>query len=112
MAPLRRRGRDGVMEELGNAHAGPPLGCDASIRYTAFTTELEPGDLLVMFTDGISEAMNANLDLYGLKRLRQAFQAGPGQLEPLCGSLLEDVARFAQGHPQSDDICLVGFQRD
>lgn len=111
MAPLRRRGRDGVTEELGNAQAGPPLGCDPSIRYAAFTTELEPGDLLVMFTDGISEAMNASLDLYGLKRLRQAFQAGPGQLEPLCGWLLEDVARFAHGHPQSDDICLVGFQR-
>jgi phosphoserine phosphatase RsbU/P len=112
MPPFCRRAASDTVEELGHAQSGPPLGCLPTITYEPFTTRLEPGDSLVMFTDGINEAMNASLDAYGLHRLRQAFKAAPAPLEALCQSLLEDVARFVLQQPQSDDICLVGLQRE
>ena len=84
MPPLCRRGAGGEIEVLGGDQAGPPLGCDAAIQYEPFTAELRPGDALVMFTDGISEAMNPNRNLYGNQRLLQAVQVAPGELDQLC----------------------------
>ena len=51
---------------------GLPLGVDADFEYEQYTRPLAPGDFLTLFTDGISEAMNAANELYGLDRLRDA----------------------------------------
>jgi serine phosphatase RsbU (regulator of sigma subunit) len=112
MPPVCRRGAGGEVEVLGGDLSGPPLGCSAAIRYAPCTVELRVGDALVMFTDGISEAMNPHRSLYGNQRLLQAVQVAPGELDQLCQSLLDDMWRFTQEHPQSDDICLVGLQRE
>lgn len=112
MPPLCRRHGAGTVEELGSAQAGPPLGCDPSIQYQPAVTVLEPGDLLILFTDGITEAMDADKDLYGLRRLRQKIAEGSGDLDALCQRLLDDVGQFTQEHSQSDDICLLGIQRE
>jgi len=56
MPPIQRC-KDGRLEPVAGDQAGMPLGIDPSSRYEQFTLTLEPGCALVMFTDGISEAM-------------------------------------------------------
>ena len=70
MAPLLRHGQ-GKVEPIGEEETGLPLGVDADFEYEKHTRQLEPGDFLALFTDGISEAMNTSGELYGLERLRK-----------------------------------------
>ena len=112
MAPICRRAADGEVEELGEENIGPPLGCSPDVQYDPCTVDLQPGDLVLIYTDGISEAMNADHELYGRSRLIEAVRGGPERLEDLCACILEDVKRFTQQQSQNDDICLIGFQRE
>jgi phosphoserine phosphatase RsbU/P len=112
MPPILRSFRSGLVEELGDEVAGPPLGCDPSTRYRPFRAQLEPGDALLMYTDGINEAMNPQRAVYGSQRVRESLQAGPKPIDELCQYLLADVKRFAENQPQNDDICLVAIQRE
>ncbi|REK11432.1 MAG: FHA domain-containing protein [Planctomycetota bacterium] len=110
LPPLRRRGS--LIEALGGNDAGLPLGCDAEPRYKQVEMPLEPGDTFILYTDGITEAMNAAGDVYGSKRLRSTLGAAPAGVEELGQALLDDVRRFIRGRLQSDDICLVCFERE
>lgn len=110
LPPLRRRG--GVIEELGGGVGGLPLGCDAKRSYEQIELPLEPGDSIVLYTDGISEAMNSQGDVYGSKRMRDVIAQAPEGVEPMGQALLDDVRRFVRGRLQSDDICLVCFARE
>ena len=110
LPPLRRRGS--VIEELGGGEGGMPLGCDGTRNYEQVELDLEPGDTIVLYTDGISEAMNARGDVFGSKRMREALVRSPIGVENVGQTLLDDVRRFVRGRLQSDDICLVCFARD
>jgi serine phosphatase RsbU (regulator of sigma subunit) len=112
MAPLCRRAETGVVEELGDLVAGPPLGCDPAIEYDFCTVDIEPGDSVLVYTDGISEAMNPKRELYGHPRLLEAVRGGPTRLDDLGQALLDDAKRFVENYRQTDDICLIGFQRE
>jgi serine phosphatase RsbU (regulator of sigma subunit) len=110
MAPLIRRA-NGSIEEVGEEESGLPLGVATGFEYSAYMQKLEPGDVVLVFTDGISEAMNKERSLYGLERLRTELAApniAPGDLGE---HILDDVRRFADGFAQSDDMCLVCFGR-
>jgi phosphoserine phosphatase RsbU/P len=110
LPPLRRRGK--VVGELGGGVGGLPLGCDPNRGYEQVEVPLENGDAIVLYTDGISEAMNAQGKVYGSPRLREVIAAAPAGLEPMGQAVLEDVRRHVRGRLQSDDICLVCFARD
>jgi phosphoserine phosphatase RsbU/P len=110
LPPLRRRGQ--VIEELGGGVGGYPLGCDAERSYEQVEMTLEPGDTIVLYTDGISEAMNARGDVYGSQKMRAAIARAPEGVEQVGQALLDDVRRFVRGRLQSGDICLVCFARD
>ncbi len=86
-----------------------PLGVDADFEYEQSSVRLERGDSLTMFTDGISEAMNAAGDLYGLERLRENLAGEATDIGQLGQRILADVKRFVGQYPQSDDMCLVSF---
>ena len=101
-----------MIEELGAAEGGLPLGCDASHTYQQIELELKPGDAIVMYTDGISEAMNAKGDVFGSKRIREAIIRAPAGVDRIGQTLLDDVRRFVRGRLPSDDICVVGFARE
>jgi sigma-B regulation protein RsbU (phosphoserine phosphatase) len=110
MPPLLRQGA-GQVENVGAAEAGFLLGVEADFQYTQYTRQLAPGDFLTIFTDGISEAMNADGELYGLFRLRQQVGADVASVAALGRHILDDVKRFVGGRPQSDDMCLACFGR-
>lgn len=112
MPPIHRRFADGEVREIGDELAGPPLGCDASMHYRPFVVQLDSGDALLMYTDGINEAMSPDRHVFGSKRVRQTLRSGPKRIDELCQSLLTDVRQFTQNQPQNDDICLVAIQRE
>jgi sigma-B regulation protein RsbU (phosphoserine phosphatase) len=110
MAPILRR-RDGTVMEIGEEAAGLPLGVAADFEYEAYTHHLEPGDVLTIFTDGFSEAMNGERELYGLERLKTQLSSPAVSVVDFGQHILEDVNKFVDGHDQSDDMCLVCFGR-
>jgi serine phosphatase RsbU (regulator of sigma subunit) len=110
MAPFLRR-PGGKVEEIGEDLAGLPLGVAQGFEFAAYTRKLEPGDVVTIFTDGISEAMNAERSLYGLDRLRKGLSSPDVAVAELGEYILDDVRRFADGFAQSDDMCMVSFGR-
>ena len=88
-----------------------PLGVDHDVEYLARILPLAPGESLVLYTDGIPQAMNAMDELYGSQRLLALL----GSYVDLVGSfgrrILDDVKRFVGARPQSDDMCLTCFGR-
>ena len=111
MPPMLRRGARHV-ESVGGDQAGVPLGVDADCQYAASTVKLNPGDFMTLFTDGISEAMNSENQLYGLERLEKQVGAETGGVAMLGRHILDDVKKFVGGRPQSDDMCLLCFGRE
>jgi len=110
MPPLLRRG-SGDVEAIGGDQAGLPLGVVSDFEYEQHSQPLAPGDFLALFTDGISEAMNSDNELYGIERLRGQMSDGKAEVSNLGRVILDDVKRFVGGRPQSDDMCLACFGR-
>jgi serine phosphatase RsbU (regulator of sigma subunit) len=111
MPPLMRRGANHV-EEIGGDISGVPLGVDADHQYNASTVRLAPGDFMTLFTDGISEAMNPENQLYGIERLTKQVGNPAADVAVLGRQILDDVKRFVSGRQQSDDMCLLCFGRE
>lgn len=109
MAPLLRRG--GKVHEIGEEQSGLPIGVSDDYQFESYTEELQPGDFITLFTDGFSEAMNANGELYGIDRLAKQVGTSAVNVEELGQHILEDVNQFVDGFAQSDDMCLACFGR-
>ena len=72
------------------------------------TLPLEPGDTFVLFSDGVSEAMNAVEDFYGEERLLTVLSACAGaSAADIATRVMTDVRAFAAGANQSDDITVL-----
>jgi serine phosphatase RsbU (regulator of sigma subunit) len=110
MPPLIRRS-SGTVEPAGEAAGGLPLGVDTGIEYEQFSLSLSPGDLLIMYTDGIPDAMNVAQDFYGAKRLEAQLSATVDGVKALGTRILDDVRRFVGNQPQSDDMCVTCYGR-
>jgi serine phosphatase RsbU (regulator of sigma subunit)/pSer/pThr/pTyr-binding forkhead associated (FHA) protein len=111
MAPIRRRSQDNKVEDLGEAVIGLPLGV-IDRPYEEVVVPFEPGDTLLMFTDGVSEARNPEGELYGIERARAAVRDASADAAAVGTALLDDVRRFAAGRPQGDDLTIVCVRRD
>ena len=99
--------RRGVAEEAFT-EGSYPVGLVPEAQYTAACLKLEPGDTLVLFSDGVTEAMDPDEQLFGVPRLKQVLT---GQmecpLEQLQKCVLESVENFARGAHQADDLTLL-----
>jgi serine phosphatase RsbU (regulator of sigma subunit)/pSer/pThr/pTyr-binding forkhead associated (FHA) protein len=111
MPPLLRHS-NGKIEEIGEEEAGLPLGVADDYEYESYRHALLPGDFVTVYTDGISEAMNAAGDMYGIQRIHEAVSAEGLSGAALGERLLTDVQKFVDGHAQSDDMCVCCFGRD
>jgi serine phosphatase RsbU (regulator of sigma subunit) len=70
--------------------------------------QLEPGDAIVLYSDGITEAMDESLRQFGEERLIRAVESADGQpAEESRAAILRDLAAFANGAPARDDVTLV-----
>ncbi len=111
MPPLLRQ-REGEVLEIGGEEAGLPLGVMEDYEYEAYKRKLEPADFLTIFTDGFSEAMDSNRDLFGMEKLIEVVGNREVGSHDLGKHVLQNVRDFAGDYPQSDDMCLVCFGRD
>lgn len=103
--PLLRR--EGQWVWLKKKH-GLFLGAFDTAKYTQEALILEPGDELLLYTDGVNEAFSAEDEQYGNDRL-EAFLAQHADLSPkqLVPELRADVAAWAEGAEQSDDVTIM-----
>jgi sigma-B regulation protein RsbU (phosphoserine phosphatase) len=75
------------------------------------TLDLQPGETLVLFTDGVSEAFGPDQELFGEERLLAHLAASPGQsARETTEGVLDAVRRHAAGTKQSDDITVVSVR--
>lgn len=110
--PIMIRKADGTIEEFGEEAIGVPLGVMEDYPYDVSSRTIAPGETCVIYTDGVSEAMNPNSDLYGMDRLRSIVLAHPKEnAEALGKAIFADVRKFASGRPQNDDITIMVFGR-
>jgi serine phosphatase RsbU (regulator of sigma subunit) len=109
---LRRSG--GAIEEVGNESAGFPLNVspDPDYQYKVTTLSMEPGSVLVAYTDGVTDMRNHKGEWYGAERLLEVIRRAPPEAEAMGQAVLEDVSSFGEGSPQKDDLTLVVISRD
>jgi sigma-B regulation protein RsbU (phosphoserine phosphatase) len=88
------------------------LGYESGIPYEEKTIHCAPGDFIVFYTDGVTEAMNASRELFSEERFRSELQK-VSELSPdeMLNSVLQALAEFVEETPQSDDITLVIAKR-
>jgi phosphoserine phosphatase RsbU/P len=102
---VRRFGGAAMIEKVG----GLALGFVPDYRFQCGRIQLEAGDSLVLYTDGITEAMNSNHDLFGAPRIQETLDrcASGITAQVLTKTLLGGVTAFTAGAQQSDDITLL-----
>ena len=102
---LRRRDGGEEVEELGST--GLPLGVIGDERYESCESAMEDGDVLVLMTDGLTEAMNAVGKLLGRGPVRDCVQAEGGGAEAIFASITRAAGAFRGDEPPKDDLTLV-----
>jgi sigma-B regulation protein RsbU (phosphoserine phosphatase) len=102
-------GKDGVRQVNST---GVPLGMFATSRYTIQNVCLEPGDSLLLYTDGISEAVNSTGVEYGAARLADIASEKHGRIpRELAAACMKDVQTYSDGTKQRDDQTLMVVHR-
>jgi phosphoserine phosphatase RsbU/P len=85
-----------------------PVGLVPEAEYTTSRLKLEPNDTMVLFSDGVTEAMDPEENLYGVSRLRAVLQGKDDEpLDEIQKCVLESVENFARGARQADDLTML-----
>ncbi|HYK38375.1 MAG TPA: SpoIIE family protein phosphatase [Candidatus Eremiobacteraceae bacterium] len=85
-----------------------PVGLVPEAEYTAACLKLEPGDTLVLYSDGVTEAMDPEDEMFGMNRFEEVLKdTSDVPLERLQERILEAVENFARGARQADDLTLL-----
>ncbi|HXA77494.1 MAG TPA: SpoIIE family protein phosphatase [Candidatus Acidoferrales bacterium] len=106
--PLIRR-NSGAIERLDLASF--PVGMFPEAEYESAAVKLEQDDFLVIYTDGVSEAVNVKAEMFEEERLQHVLQEFKGQtVEELAEAIRESVRVFSEGAAQSDDITILVVQ--
>ena len=88
------------------------LGAISDMTFSSDTVQLEPGDAIYLFTDGVTEAENGNHDQFGETRLEEALAECKGKdSQHIVETINEKVKAFIDGAPQSDDITQLVIRR-
>lgn len=107
--PLVRHA-DGSVEFV-RSRPGLVLAGMEGIRYRANSIQLEPGDMLYLYTDGVTEATNADNNLYGENRLLAILEHHTnGDVHTVCENVKADVDAFVGEAPQFDDITMLSLR--
>jgi sigma-B regulation protein RsbU (phosphoserine phosphatase) len=107
LPPLIKKS-DNTITKLATA-GGSPLGILPGMEFGQETAALEPGDTVILYTDGIIEAMNAKEELYGYERFEALIRKSASDPDSLKTAIIDDVNRFTGLSPQHDDMTLVCF---
>lgn len=105
-----------VRDGRGPAELGasaPPLGMLPGTSYSGDTIFLDPGDMLIVYSDGLTEATNPREEEFGLERLRQLAPRLRGMIPETAGSvILAEADAFLAGERAHDDLSLIIVRRE
>lgn len=105
---IRRAG--GAIEQINSS--GLPLGILEAADYTESTARLEPGDVVLLFTDGLTEAEDSKDEEFGVERVAHvAASLLDPTADTLCEAILDAVDRHTDGAPLQDDATLLVVER-
>ncbi len=110
--PLMIRRANGQVEEIGADLTGFPLGIMPDSHYKQTSVQLAPGDVVIIYSDGVTDARSPSEELYDSTenhRLVRRVAASSGKPDGVGKSILQDIREFSAGHSQADDITLVCF---
>jgi len=110
--PLHIRGSEHQAEWLmeDTSQRGPALAITEDIEFQTFEKQIQSGDTVLMYTDGLYEVLGEGDEEFGERRLLDAASQFCGQgLPSLVSSLIADARNFAEDGEFDDDICMVGF---
>jgi sigma-B regulation protein RsbU (phosphoserine phosphatase) len=94
------------------ARPGLPLGIESEAAYAEGVAEIAPGDLMVFYTDGVTDATDARSDLFGMDRLQNVIVAhADGSAPEVRAKLREAMADFIGSAPQYDDVTFLIARR-
>jgi serine phosphatase RsbU (regulator of sigma subunit) len=111
MPPLLLRGEgEPAITDLGDEIVGLPLAV-FDRPYEQITFQLQPGDRILLYTDGVTEARNPQGEFFGSKRLHDSI-LHTTTVEEMGEKLLQDVRAFEGERSQSDDLTIVCFGRN
>jgi sigma-B regulation protein RsbU (phosphoserine phosphatase) len=99
----------GVKERL--AATGPAVGVFSGAHFDIQSVRIEPGDILVAFTDGVTEATNSNGELFGRERLYSLLARPVSTAAELLDRIRADVKEHVGGADPSDDIAMLAVRR-
>ena len=103
-------GEEGSVQAIPSTE-GIALGVMEDITYKVSTARLNPGDTAFLFTDGVTEAFNAEEQLYSERRLENLLaQAGKASAPAQVKIVLENVQQYSEGCEQSDDITILALK--
>ncbi|MBR4519025.1 MAG: SpoIIE family protein phosphatase [Victivallales bacterium] len=108
--------RNNELPEWIRERSGCPLACFEKVNYRVFETTLAPGEMLFLYTDGVTEAMDSTGALYGDARLHTtlvgATAGDPAGITPdgLVQTVRNSVKLFADDAPQADDLTVLAVQ--
>lgn len=109
--PLLYRRASGALEILHRT--GMVLGLDESVELEQSSVHLQRGDVLVLYTDGVTDALNSAEEAFGEDRLRESIHAnGAGSAKKVAHGLLQALQEFIQGAEPFDDITLLVAKRE
>jgi phosphoserine phosphatase RsbU/P len=108
--PMIRR-VDGRLEEIGKACSGLPLGIAPEYPYETAETTLEPGETVILYTDGVTDAMNAANERFGDARFKEAILSAHPGATSVGEAVVKAMQHHVQDRAQFDDITLVCLAR-
>jgi serine phosphatase RsbU (regulator of sigma subunit) len=104
--PLVRRA-SGAVEPLALPEHRVPLGALRSDGYTMLEVDLQPGEFVLAYSDGVVEAISPEGEFFGEERLMQVLEAAPSEPRDVVNFILEEIEAFTCGHTSYDDLTLV-----
>lgn len=110
MAPLVRAAAGGEMTEPGEEESGLPIAIDDGMDYEAVDFKMVSGDMAVLYTDGINEAMNSADEEFGIEAMRDLTAQG-GDADAVTDRIVKAVLAHIGDSPPFDDMCLVVIER-
>ncbi len=110
LPPLVRRA-NGQVQEVGREESSLPLGIIPEQEYREVTFSLAPGDSIIAYTDGVTESMNDERQIFGRERLERCIAASRGDIDAMVKEIVNDVEAFVSDNASRDDTCVVGLQR-
>ncbi|HEV3304679.1 MAG TPA: SpoIIE family protein phosphatase [Planctomycetaceae bacterium] len=105
------RSQDGRAASIGQRDSGIPLGISQTENYRELKLAMEPGTAVVVYTDGVTDAVNPAGEVFGRARLEQFIADVKAPAGELVKAIMREVDGFCGSRLQWDDMCLVCMRR-